>query len=176
MARERVLRQAGVRGYSAGRMERQLYMDAEITPNRSLSQRGFVTLISIITALNCISAAVFIAMGAHLVPIFLGLDVVAVIVAFVASYRSGRQIERVRVSARAIQVSYESRRGARVVWESPTAFTRIALETEDDRAVELRLSLSGREVAVAQALSPSERADFAVALERAIREARLERG
>jgi len=157
-------------------MERQLYMDAEITPNRSLSQRGFVTLISIITALNCISAAVFIAMGAHLVPIFLGLDVVAVIVAFLASFRAARQIERVRVSARAIQVTHETPRGARVVWESPTAFTRIALETEDDRAVELRLSLSGREVAVAQALSPAERADFAVALERAIREARLERG
>jgi uncharacterized membrane protein len=157
-------------------MDRPLYMDAEITPNRSLSQRGFIILISIITLLNCVSAAVFIAMGAHLVPVFLGLDIAAVVAAFMVSYRSGRQIERVRVSARAIQVSYETPKWSRVVWESPTAFTRIALETEDDRAVELRLALSGREVAVAQALSPAERAEFAVALENAIREARLERG
>lgn len=156
-------------------MDLHLYMDAEITPNRSLSQRGFITLISIITVLNCLSAAVFIAMGAHLVPVFLGLDLVAVVVAFMASYRSGRQIERVRVNARAIQVSYETPKWSRVVWESPTAFTRVAVETEDDRAVELRLALSGREVAVAQALSPPERAAFAVALERAIREARLDR-
>lgn len=157
-------------------MDRPLYMDAEITPNRSLSQRGFIILISIITTLNCISAAVFIAMGAHWVPIFLGLDLAAVIVAFLASFKAARQIERVRVSARHIRVTHETTKHVRLVWESPTAFTRIALETEEDRAVELRLALSGREVAVAQALSPAERAAFAQALEKAIREARLERG
>lgn len=151
-------------------------MDAVITPNRSLSPRGFVILISIITALNCISAAVFIAMGAHWVPVFLGLDLIAVIAAFLASFQAAKRVERVRVSARDIQVTHETPKHTRVVWESPTAFTRIALETEDDRAVELKLALSGREVAVAQALSPGERAQFAVALERAIREARLERG
>ena len=36
-----------------------LYMDAEIKPNRSLSERGFIILISVITAFNCASAAVF---------------------------------------------------------------------------------------------------------------------
>ncbi len=157
-------------------MDRPLYMDAEITPNRSLSQRGFVILISIITLLNCISAAVFISMGAHWVPIFLGLDLAAVIAAFLASFQAAKRIERVRVSARHISVTHETPRFKRLVWESPTAFTRVALETEDDRAVELRLALSGREVAVAQALSPGERAAFAEALRQAIREARLERG
>ncbi|MFN3521365.1 MAG: DUF2244 domain-containing protein [Phenylobacterium sp.] len=157
-------------------MSPTLYMDAEITPNRSLSQRGFIVLIGVITTLNCISAAVFIAMGAHWVPVFLGLDLAAVIVAFLASFRAARQVERVRVSAGHVRVTHEIREQVRLVWESPTAFTRIALETEDDRAVELRLALSGREVAVAQALSPSERAQFAVALEQAIRKARMERG
>ena len=46
---------------------------------------------------------------------------------------------------------------------------------EEDRAVALRLALSGREVSVAQALSPRERGEFAKALERAISEARRER-
>jgi len=157
-------------------MDRLVYMDAEITPNRSLSQRGFIILISVITALNCISAGVFVAMGAHLILPFLAADVIAVVVAFLASFNAAKTIERVRVTARSIQVTHESPRHRRVVWESPTAFTRLALETEEDRAVELRLALSGREVAVAQALSPGERAQFAMALERAIREARLERG
>lgn len=157
-------------------MTRPLYMDAVITPNRSLSPRGFIVLISVITLLNCLSAAVFISMGAHWVPVFLGLDVVAIAAAFLASFQAAKQVERVRVSARAIQVTHETPKHSRVIWESPTAFTRIALETEDDRAVELRLALSGRELAVACALSPAERADFAVALERAIREARMERG
>jgi uncharacterized membrane protein len=156
-------------------MDGLIYMDAVITPNRSLSQRGFIVLISILTALNCISAAVFVSMGALFVPMFLGLDVAAVVLAFVASYAAAKRIERVMVTARQVRVSHETPKWSRVVWESPTAFTRVDLQTEDDE-VDLRLALSGRDVAVAQALSPSERAQFAKALEEAIYRARSERG
>jgi len=152
-----------------------LYMDAVITPNRSLSQHGFVVLICIVTALNCVSAAVFMAMGATLVPIFLGLDVMAIAVAFLVSFRAAKRVERVQVSARAVRVIQETPRWTRVVWESPTAFTRVATETDDDVMVGLSLALSGQELPVAAALSPGERADFARALEQAIYAARRER-
>ena len=156
-------------------MLRPVYMDAVITPHRSLSERGFVVLIAVVTLANCASAGVFLAMGATLVPIFLAVDVLAVIVAFVVSYRGARQIERVHVTARDIRVTHETPSWSKVVWESPTAFTRVAVETEDDRTVGLSLSLSGRHAPVAQALSPRERGEFAKALERAIWEARRER-
>jgi uncharacterized membrane protein len=152
-----------------------IYMDAVITPNRSLSQRGFIVLISVITAANCASAAVFVAMGATLVPIFLGVDLLAVVVAFICSFQAARNVERIQITAREVRVTYETPRWSKVVWESPTAFTRVDLETEDERAVELRLALSGRQVAVAAALSPGERAQFARALEQAIHTARRER-
>lgn len=156
-------------------MSLTLYMDAVITPHRSLSRKGFITLICIVTGLNCISAAVFVALGATLVPIFIGLDVLAVIVAFLVSYQAAKRVERVQVSAREVRVIQETPRWSRVVWESPTAFTRVAADTIDDCMVELRLALSGREAAVAAALSPGERADFARALEQAIYTARRER-
>jgi uncharacterized membrane protein len=157
-------------------MDRLLYMDAEITPNRSLSQRGFVILISLVTALNCISAAVFMAMGAHLVPIFLGLDVAAIAVAFLVSYAAAKRIERVQVSSADVRVTYETPKESRLVWSSPTAFTRVGLDMEDDEAVEVKIMLSGREIPVAVALSPPERTAFARALQEAIRRARAERG
>ena len=62
-----------------------LYMDAEIKPHRSLSERGFIILISIITAANVASAIVFLRLHANVVPIFLAVDVVAIIVAFLAA-------------------------------------------------------------------------------------------
>ena len=102
-----------------------IYMDAEIKPNRSLSERGFILLISVITVANVASAIVFLNMGASLVPVFLGIDVVAITVAFLASFRAGRQIERVKVSASDVVITYETPRASRVVWESPTAFTRV---------------------------------------------------
>lgn len=153
----------------------QTYMDAVITPHRSLSERGFIVLISVVTLANCISAGVFVYMGAVLVPFFLAIDVLAVAVAFLVSFRAGRQVERVQVTARDVVVTYEAPNWTRVVWESPTAFTRVAVQTEENRTVGLRLMLSGREVAVARALSPRERGEFARALQQAISDARMER-
>ena len=151
-------------------------MDAVITPHRSLSERGFIILIAVVTLANCCSAAVFIYMGAILVPFFLGLDVLAIVVAFMVSFRAARRVERVTITARDVVVTHETPSWSRVVWESPTAFTRVSVETEENRTVGLRLALSGRQVDVAQALSPRERGEFAVALQAAIWEARRERG
>ena len=153
-------------------MDDVIFMDAEIRPNRSLSERGFIVLISIITLLNCASAAVFLSMGAVFVPVFLGADLLAVIVAFLTSFAAARQIQRIRVTDRAVSVTHETTKWSKLVWESPTAFTRVSLTTEDDRAVDLRVALSGKDASVAQALSPRERAEFAQALEQAIRQAR----
>lgn len=153
-----------------------LFMDAEIRPNRSLSERGFVILISIITLANVASAAVFVKLGAHFVAPFLGIDLVAVIIAFMVSYRSGRVIERVQVSPSEVRITWETPKDRRIVWESPTAFTRVHTERdEEDRVMGLRLALSGRQTAVAMALSPDERGQFAVALEEAIWKARRHR-
>lgn len=156
-------------------MSEPFYMDAEIRPNRSLSERGFIVLIGVVTLANCASAAVFVAMGATLVPIFLGVDVLAVIVAFLVSFQAARRVERVRVTSRAVRVTQETPRASYLVWESPTAFTRVHVEKDEGRTVGVKLALSGREAAVAAALSPRERADFAEALERAIWQARRER-
>jgi uncharacterized membrane protein len=175
MARETALRQGGFRAYVCPAMSSPLYMDAEIRPQRSLSERGFIVLIAVVTVANCASAAVFLAMGATFVPIFLGLDLLAVIVAFLVSFRAAKNVERVQVSARDVRVTRETPRDSVLLWESPTAFTRVALATEDERVIDLRLALSGRELRVAAALSPRERADFARALEKAIWQARRER-
>ena len=146
-----------------------LYMDAEIKPNRSLSERGFIVLISVITVINVASAIVFLRIGAHLVPLFLGVDVLAIAVAFMASFRAGRIIERVRVSSSAVVITYETDKASRVVWESPTAFTRVATERdEENRVMGLKVMRSGRHAPVAAALSPGERGEFARALETAI--------
>ena len=151
-------------------------MDAVITPNRSLSQRGFIVLISVVTFFNCAAAAVFLAMGAYFVPMFLGLDVLAVVLAFAASYAAAKRVERVQVTAREVRVVEETPRHTRVLWESPTAFTRVTREVDDDEVgLDVRLTMSGRHAPVARALSPGERADFARALERAIYDARAGR-
>ena len=146
-------------------------MDAVIWPNRSLSPRGLTILLGLFTAYNIIVAIFLILIGAFPVPVFLGLDVAGLALAFHFSNRRARQAERVQVSAEAISVTRQDGGRMETVWTSPTAFTRVAVDVGEDEA-EVKLELSGRSLTIATALSPAERADFAAALQRAIRAAR----
>jgi uncharacterized membrane protein len=153
----------------------RLYMDASITPHRSLSKGGFVALLCVLAAYNLLVMGFLVLIGAFPVPIFLGLDFVGVLIAFRVSYRRGRFLERVQVSADHVRVLRRDRGAEREVWSSPTAFTRVSVDHAGEHEALVRLRLSGRSLAVGMSLSPDERSDFGSALERAILSARSER-
>jgi uncharacterized membrane protein len=156
-------------------MSATLYMDALITPNRSLSRRGFYWLFGAVVAFNLAVCALMLALHAFFVPFFLGLDVLAVFVAFSASYRSGGLAERVQVSAAEVRVLRQTGPRSQTIWSSPTAFTQVSVERPGEPETRIRLQLSGRALTVAQALSPNERDAFAEALRKAIHDANAER-
>lgn len=153
----------------------RLYLDAALQPRRSLSKRGFAVLVVVFGTFNLALAAMFKLAGAPFVPMFLGLDALALILAFHLSYRSARQIERVRVTADAITVSRETPRSRRTIWTSATAFTRVEVADPDEHEAKVTLSSKGEGVTLAAALSPKERVAFGRELEAAIVAARAER-
>ena len=153
-------------------MDGPLFMDAVITPHRSLTSRGVVVVIGAVTAFDALMAVIFVAMGAAPIPIFLGIGLLAVIIALVASNRAAMRLERIQVTPSEVRVVKEERGVVELVWVSPTAFTRVSLADEDDDESALHLHLSDRALPVAKALSRGERRDFARALESAIRRAR----
>jgi len=156
-------------------MPATLYMDAVITPHRSLSRKGFAVLLGVVVAFNLAVGTLMLVLKAFPVPVFLGADVLAVIIAFRASYRGAGQAERVQVTADEVSVAHEWSRGRRTVWRSPTAFTRVLVERPTDHETRVRLTMSGRALTIGYALSPGERTGLADALERAIAAARAER-
>lgn len=156
-------------------MAAALYMDAVIRPNRSLSRAGMAVVLGVAVAFNLMVAAFLLVVGAPPVLPFLGLDVLALWLALRASNRALSRAERVKVTAEAITVSREDDRGTKVVWTSPTAFTRVDLDQPGEHESRVRLFMSRRRLTLARALSPEERIAFARALERAIKAARAER-
>ena len=156
-------------------MAAPLYLDAVLTPNRSLPKAGLYWLLGILAAFNIAVAGMFLAIGAWPAPIFLGLDFLAVLLAFHLSYRQARRRERVQVSSDEIVVLHEDGPRQRTVWRSPTAFTRIAIEARNEHEAKITLMLSRRRLVVAGQVSPQERMVFADALEAAIKSARAER-
>ncbi len=155
--------------------EARLHLDAVIAPARSLPVKGFVILLSAVIVLNLLVGTLFVLLGALPVPIFLGLDVLGVAIAFAVSYRQARASERVRVTADQVTVLHETGRTSRTVWSSPTAFTRVDLEETGRHGAEVRLKLSARRLTIGRALGPKERKGLAETVDRAIRSARAER-
>lgn len=156
-------------------MDARLHMDAVLTPTRSLSRTGLYVLLGVLALFNSLVAVLFLVMGAWPAPIFLGVDFLAVLLAFHLSYRQARRRERVQVSADEVRVVHEVGAQKRTVWRSPTAFTRVEVEAKGQPEVRVTLALSRRRLVVAGQVSPQERVDFADALEAAIRSARAER-
>ena len=142
-----------------------------MAPRRALSPRGLLILLVGLAFWNAVVCGFLLLIGAWPVPIFLGLDLVGVAVAFAVSNRRARNGERVRVSAEAVTV--ERGEGA-VVWTAPPAWTQVMRPPAGSRAP-LRLTASGRSVAVGAMLGPAERRRFAQALEHAVAAARQAR-
>lgn len=155
--------------------EARIHLDTLITPERSLSMTGFKVLLGVVIALNVIVGAFFVAIGATPVPIFLGLDVLGVFVAFRISYRRAATRERLVVTADRVQVLRELGATSRAVWTSPTAFTRVELDRTGRHGAVLKLALSDKRLPIGQALGPKEREDLGAAIEAAIGQARAER-
>jgi uncharacterized membrane protein len=153
----------------------RLYLDAVIRPTRSLPRQGLLILLGLLIGINLVVGTGFVLMGAAPVPIFLGLDVLGVSIAFWASNRQARSAERVQVSADHVTVLHEGRSGARTIWSSPTAFTRVRLEETGRYGAQVRLMLSAKRLTIGLALGPRERAGLAESIDNAIRAARAER-
>jgi uncharacterized membrane protein len=156
-------------------MAAPLYMDAVISPNRSLSATGLHVLLGVVIAFNLMIAIFLLVLGAPPVLPFLGLDVLALWLALRASFRAAERKERVRVTAEAVTVSREDEKGARVIWTSPTAFTGVDVDQPGEHEARVRLRIYRKRLTLARALSPPERVEFADALRQAIRDARAER-
>ncbi len=155
-------------------MQGPLFMDAVITPHRSLTPRGAMALIGAVTVFDAALAMIFVAIGAAPIPLFLAIGLFALVIALLISNRGAMRRERILVSAAEVRVVKQERGAEQVVWVSPTAFTRVSFaDGEHDDEAALRLHLYDRALAVAQALSRRERREFARALEAAIRRAKV---
>lgn len=148
-------------------MDGELYMDAELRPHRSLSLKAFRLMLIVVILANLIVATAFIAQGAFPVAGFLGLDVLALWLAFRWNYRAGRIAEYVRVGPHRVHVASVDAKGAATHWVLNPVWARVA---RDGGGVLIRDGAG--QLRIAAFLSPKERAEFAAALDLALHRAK----
>ena len=144
-------------------MDGQLFMDAVLRPHRSLSVKAFKWMLIAVIAVNAVMALAFVSQGAFPVAGFLGLDVLALWLAFRWNYRAGQSAEYVRVAPGKVHVAAVDKDGVATHWVLNPVWARVA---RDGRGVLIRDGQG--QMRLGAFLSPKECDSFAAALDAAL--------
>jgi len=121
----------------------------------------------VVIVANLVAAIVSIANGAFPVAGFLGLDVLALWLAFRWNYRAGRIAEYVRVGAHRVHVASVDRKGAATHWVLNPVWARVLREGNG-----VLIRSGARQIRLGAFLSPKECDSLAAALDTALHRAR----
>ncbi len=142
--------------------------NAVITPHRSLTARGLVTLFAGLAALTSIVAFRFWMLGAWPVLLFGAAELVLVGVLLSCNHRSAGSMERVTLYADHARIERTTPSGRR--WETalPMAWLTVELDETAHRVTRLWLCHRGRREEIGGSLGESEKRDLAGAIRSAL--------
>lgn len=141
-----------------------------LTPHRSLTRQGFVTVMVLIAALNLLAGGVFLAIGAWPVVGFCGLDVLIMYWAFRRNFADSECAERLIARGDALTLQRLAKQDAPQETIFNRRWVKVELEHDEDRDLTGRLLLRshGQSHEIASFLGADERISLAKALRRAI--------
>jgi uncharacterized membrane protein len=150
--------------FDTGAAEPVLF-SAQLTPHRSLSRTGFVLVMTFLSVISIATGIAFLMMGAWPVFGFLGLDVLAIYIAFKINFGRARAREDVTVTPSELRVRRISHRGHVVEWVLNPLWVRLDEVVHEEFGTErIYLISRGRRVSVGSFLGAEEKASFAKAL------------
>jgi uncharacterized membrane protein len=146
---------------------------AVLTPHRSLDGRGFAMVMGALGAISLAVGSGFFLLGAWPVPGFLGLDVLAIFLAFRLSYRAGRAAEEISISRERLTVRRRSPDGRTSVTDLNPYWARLEVDRQPPFGItRLAIASRGQSLPIGAFLGPGEREMLASALSLALAEAR----
>lgn len=142
---------------------------AVLTPHRSLGRTGFVMLMGVIGGSCLVSGVVFLAMGAWPIFGFLGLDVLAIYMAFRLNYRAARCREEVRLSRDELSIWRTEASGKIRSSRFNPFWTKLHVAKHPYAGVtSIAVASGGKQVTIGDFLNPDDRASFAQAFGQAL--------
>ncbi|MBV9985353.1 DUF2244 domain-containing protein [Bradyrhizobium sp.] len=146
---------------------------ALLTPHRSLNRTGFLLVMACVSVVSFAAAIACLMIGAWPVLGFLGLDVLAIYLAFKINFRSAKAYEEILVTPSELRLRRVSHRGHVMEFAFNPLWVQLDQVIHEEFGVErLFLVSKGRRVALASFLGPDEKASFAKALLAALAAAR----
>ena len=149
-----------------------VYFEALITPQRSLSRQGQRRLIALLLGLSALTGIRFWLIGAWLVIVFTGFEVVLVVLLLRLNAVRGRASELVLLTHKGARVIRTDWRGRREESCVEFAWLSVALEETSGAAPRLVLSARSSKLEIGAFLGEAEKRELADALRKAMRDVR----
>ncbi|MCE3256354.1 MAG: hypothetical protein K0Q64_437, partial [Nitrobacter vulgaris] len=147
----------------------QTLFSALLTPHRSLSQTGFLVLMSIVTVGSFIAGMIFLMMGAWPVFLFFALDALMIYWAFRINFLQAKATEEISITHFELRVRRTSHRGHIVEWVLNPLWVHLDQKVHEEYGIErLYLVSRGRRISIASFLGPDEKLSFVKALSAAL--------
>jgi uncharacterized membrane protein len=145
---------------------------AVLRPHRSLTPRGFLIVMCLLSAVSFGTGIAFWLIGAWPVLLFCGLDVALVYVAFKLNYRSGLAFETVELTPEQLTLTRIDPQGRRKATGFNPYWVRVELDEKPDGRTDLRVALRQQVHSFGHCLNDDEKREFARALQTALLQAR----
>lgn len=145
-----------------------VYLDALLTPHRSLTPQGFIVVMSIAAIGGFIVGSIFWLAGAWPVMGFCGAEVGLLYLAFRWNYREGRMSERLVLSDEGLTITRTDPKGRETITRMEPNWLRVEIDDPPRHESKLTLRTHGMATTVGDFLSAPERGEVASALRDAI--------
>ncbi len=122
------------------------FLDVTVLPYRSLSKKGFRTLMLIVSAIFFVIGVFFWYIGAWPVFGFLGLDVLLLYYAFKINYKSGEITESLKLIKENLQITRNFPSGTEQKWNLEPYWTKV--EISNPRINQYNLIVKSKEKVV----------------------------
>ena len=151
----------------------QPFFKALLLPHRSLGRTGFMILMGALTFGWIVTGIIFLSQGAWPILGFLGLDVVALYIAFRLNYRAARAREEVSVSRTSLDIVKTAPSGKSEQHHFNPFWARFAVSRHDEIGITgMAVETREKSVPIGSFLNPDDRESFATAFSRALATAR----
>ena len=143
--------------------------NALLTPNRSLSPRGFIIFMVCISFVCFITGLVFTLAGAWPVMGFMGLDVLLIYLAFRKNYNDAKIFETIRLTPNKLLLERVYPSGRSQLFEYNPFWVKVGIKEHSSGSTKMQLISHGKVLNFGNFLSDDERREFAVVLREEIR-------
>ena len=153
------------------REAKPFHFHAVLYPNQSLSHRGFQIILTIFALYGVIISAIFISMGAWVIPGFYGVEVLFVIWLLFLSFKKRHHYETISLTDKDLIIQDHSPRNQDQSWVFEPSWVKVQLEKpkcESQLHSQLKIISHGKGIIIGEFLSNQEREDISNSLKQAL--------